>query len=326
MRWQCRFMLHKWRDCKCVSCGAGRDEGHSWHGCRCASCGKSRDEGHDWALDCTSCRICGTARTGGHSWIGCRCEICGTTRDDQHDWVGRCKCGRCGATRDLFHVWRSAGCTVCGKLLDLATVEKMNDITTLLETAIQSSGEDFRRTVISRLQFLVKKTNNITVLWKVTTQSPDAELCRTAVSSLAERLRQTSVNHLDAAWLAILAFRTLSHTDEREIRFQFEGFPSGVCSAVNLPIALLNLFAVAEASKGCVFSVASQSTSTADGIRVQMSYGGLAIIVILKDHDGQARIREPYRDSAYLTKKGPYSWDNIPPSIAQLRSLFPEPT
>lgn len=58
---------HQWDGCKCVRCGATRDEGHSWVRCRCQTCGKTREvDIHVWRAPVfngstytMSCHICG---------------------------------------------------------------------------------------------------------------------------------------------------------------------------------------------------------------------------------------------------------------------------
>jgi hypothetical protein len=46
-----------------------------------------------------------------------------------------------------------------------------------------------------------------------------------------------------------------------------------------------------------------------------------ASIYLIKDESGSAHVKEPYRDSAYLTQDGPYTWASAPSPIAQLRVL-----
>lgn len=72
--------------------------GHKWNGCKCVRCGAIRNEQHDWDM--------------------CKgvCKQCGKTRPEQHDWKG-CKCVRCGKKRDEQHYWDSYLCSYCGKRL-----------------------------------------------------------------------------------------------------------------------------------------------------------------------------------------------------------------
>ena len=77
--------------------------GHKWNGCKCVKCGAIRDEGHKWILldnECVEkCSICGKERNVEHRWNCCKCEKCGATRDEGHLWNGY-KCERCGKTND----------------------------------------------------------------------------------------------------------------------------------------------------------------------------------------------------------------------------------
>ena len=71
---------HKWRGCKCLVCGAIRDQEHAWDRCECTVCGRIRDN---------------------HSFTGCTCAVCEEITDQNHV-VKECKCVRC---LDLFHDW-----------------------------------------------------------------------------------------------------------------------------------------------------------------------------------------------------------------------------
>jgi hypothetical protein len=133
----CLVGKHHWQGCKCVACGAARDEqhdwsrncercarcdatrvdSHAWQGCKCEACGATRDEQHDWSKDCEKCCRCDATQQGTHEWQGCKCAACGAARDEQHDWSKDCeKCCRCDASRKDAHGWKGCRCTACGSV------------------------------------------------------------------------------------------------------------------------------------------------------------------------------------------------------------------
>lgn len=71
MAFLCSFGIHRWDGCKCIRCGAKRDEDHSWINCRCSRCGETRDVGH--------------------AWDGCVCSVCGK-EDHDYKFVFCTKC------------------------------------------------------------------------------------------------------------------------------------------------------------------------------------------------------------------------------------------
>jgi len=58
---KCNIGVHKWKGCKCSSCGKMRNEQHLWDGCVCIECGKNRDAYHSWKGH--KCSRCGKTKT-----------------------------------------------------------------------------------------------------------------------------------------------------------------------------------------------------------------------------------------------------------------------
>lgn len=109
--------------------------GHRWAGCRCVRCGATRQEGHQWVEAegrCEhTCSVCGLTEAVPHEWFHCRCKRCGEQRDDHHLWLtkGPCEqvCRICGQERET-HDWRHVNrgvdrCAVCGQTYRLSPEE-----------------------------------------------------------------------------------------------------------------------------------------------------------------------------------------------------------
>jgi hypothetical protein len=169
------------------------------------------------------------------------------------------------------------------------------------------------------------------MLWEVVTESSDAELTGIAVAMLQGDAHRTVrrnlrcyINHSEAAWLAAYLFYDLEPVPEHEVASQFSGFLFASYDVASLPFVLLNFLSVAESAKGCTFLVDTERCYNVQAITITMDYGGIAIIVILKDERGLAWIREPYRDSLYLAERGRYSRENAPRWVSRFDLLRPE--
>ena len=109
--------------------------GHRWDGCRCVRCGAQRNEGHRWTQTegaCEQvCSICGRSEPTPCAWNHCVCTRCGQTRDSHHDWMATAPCEEvcrvCGKERDN-HDWHGVSrgvdrCAACGKTRRLTAEE-----------------------------------------------------------------------------------------------------------------------------------------------------------------------------------------------------------
>ena len=190
--------------------------GHKWNGCKCVRCGAVRDEQHDWDLCKGKCKRCGKTQAERHDWNGCKCESCGAVRDEQHKW-NSCKCESCGKVRDEQHVWNIYECSVCGKKSGIDQITDQSAIARVIaeqlaivaqiykQTATMDSKDKNRLNLMRRCGKIERETREL--LKKVTDQSLLADIAlntKISVVRIDAAERQTDKSILRDVYVDVL--------------------------------------------------------------------------------------------------------------------------